>query len=137
MRFEKMKIHRSIVEQIIDHARHDQPLEACGYLAGKDGVVTAIYRLTNADASPEHFSFAPTEQFAAVKQMRAAGIKMISVYHSHPASPARPSAEDIRLANDPSLSYVIVSLLGPQPEVKSFLIRQGEAHLDPLEILED
>ena len=86
---------------------------------------------------PEHFSFEPAEQFATVRQMRAAGVRLRAVYHSHPATPARPSPEDIRLANDPSLSYVIVSLAGLQPDVKSFRIRDGQVAVEPLNIIED
>lgn len=132
-----LKIQRAIREQLIQHARQDAPLEACGYLAEKAGLVTAIFRLTNADASPEHFSFDPAEQFAAVRQMRAAGLRMRAVYHSHPATPARPSAEDLRLANDPDLSYVIVSLAQSEPDVKSFIIRPGQITVEPLEIEEN
>jgi hypothetical protein len=35
------------------------------------------------------------------------------------------SAEDIRLAADPSLSYVIVALASGEPVVKSFRVGQG------------
>jgi proteasome lid subunit RPN8/RPN11 len=122
------------LEQLIQHALDEAPLEACGYLAEKDGIVTAVFRLRNVDASAEHFSFDPAEQFSALRQMRSAGIRMRAVYHSHPASPARPSAEDIRLAHDPSLSYVIVSLVQAEPDVKVFTIRSGEVTAEPLEI---
>lgn len=132
-----LKIQRAIREQLIQHARQDAPIEACGYLAEKEGLVTAIFPLTNADTSPEHFSFDPAEQFAAVRQMRAAGLRMRAVYHSHPATPARPSAEDLRLANDPNLSYVIVSLAQSEPDVKSFVIRNGQISVEPLEIGEN
>ena len=132
-----MNIKQSIIEQLIQHARADAPVEACGYLAETDGVVNAIFRLKNADASPEHFSFDPAEQFAAVRQMRVVGTRLRAVYHSHPATPARPSPEDIRLANDPALSYVIVSLAGAQPDVKSFRIRDSQVAAEPLKIIED
>lgn len=32
------------------------------------------------------------------------------VYHSHPTSAAKPSGEDIRLARDPRVFYLIVSV---------------------------
>ncbi len=122
---------------MIQHARHQAPVEACGYLAEKDGVVTALFPLRNVDASPEHFSFEPAEQFAALRQMRSAGVRMRAVYHSHPATPARPSAEDVRLANDPALSYVIVSLAAPELAVNSFIIREGPVSPEPLVIEEN
>jgi len=48
---------------MIEHARAESPLEACGYLAEKDGVITAVFRMTNIDASAQHFSLDPAEQF--------------------------------------------------------------------------
>ena len=132
-----MNIHHSIIRQLIQHAQADAPVEACGYLAEKDDIITAVFRMKNADNSPEHFSFEPAEQFAAARQMRAAGLRLRAVYHSHPATPARPSQEDIRLAYDPALSYVIVSLAGARPDVKSFRIRDGQVAVEPLQIIED
>jgi sulfite reductase (ferredoxin) len=95
------KIRRTAIDKMIAQARAKSPLEACGYLGEKEGVLAEAFGLRNVDASPEHFSFEPAEQFAALRQMRAAGLRPRAVYHSHPASPARPSAEDIRLTNDP------------------------------------
>jgi len=112
-----------VLAGIIAHARREAPIEACGYLAERrDGVIDTVYPLTNADASPEHFRLLPAEQFAAVRAMRQDGRGLRAVYHSHPASPARMSDEDIRLAADRSLNYVIVSLAGPRPVVKAFTV---------------
>src|SRR5665811_1505202 len=86
-------------------------LEACGYLAGEGAEVKEYIIMTNTDKSAEHFSFDPKEQFAAVKTARVKGQTLIAVCHTHPASLARMSQEDIRLANDPSVKYVILSLL--------------------------
>jgi proteasome lid subunit RPN8/RPN11 len=57
------------------------------------------------------------------------------VYHSHPASPARPSQEDIRLAFDPSINYIIVSLVSPEPDLRAFLIRNGIVTPEPVEVV--
>ena len=119
-------ISAKILDDIVAHAREEQPNEACGLLAGVESTVGQSYRLTNVDGSPEHFSLDIREQFAAVKEMRAAGLEMLAVYHSHPATPARMSAEDLRLAFTPGIAYVIVSLADPdQPVVKSFRIVDG------------
>ncbi len=115
-----------IVEDLIAHAVEHAPIEACGLLAGVGSVVQELYRLTNTDASAEHFSLDPKEQFAAVKDMRASGTEMLAVYHSHPATPARMSDEDLRMALTPGIRYVIVSLADPaQPVIKSFTIEEG------------
>ncbi|MGK9368468.1 Mov34/MPN/PAD-1 family protein [Melioribacter sp. Ez-97] len=99
-----------IIEQIAEHAKQDYPIEACGYLTGKDGVVSDIIKMTNTDKSNEHFSFDPKEQFQAVKYARSRGERLIAVYHSHPDTPARMSREDIRLANDTEIKYIIFSV---------------------------
>lgn len=131
-----MKIKRDIIGQIIEHAKREAPLEACGYLAAKDGIVSRYYDLTNIDHSQEHFSFDPKEQFAVVKDARAKGYEVCAVYHSHPATPARPSVEDIKLAYDPVISYVIVSLAGGQEDVRSFKIAGGKAEREDLEMVD-
>ena len=121
-------ISSPIRNEMIHAARAAAPLEACGLLAGTGDRMTKCYVLTNADASPEHFSMKPEEQFAAIKDMRAAGLKMTAIWHSHPASPARMSAEDMRLAYTPDVVYVIVSLAEPEgPRIRAFAVEDGVA----------
>jgi proteasome lid subunit RPN8/RPN11 len=118
-------ISKAVYDQIIAHANADLPNEACGYLAGTNNEVSVAYELTNVDHSIDHFSFDPAEQFKAVKDARSKDLEIVANYHSHPSSPARPSIEDIRLAYDPTISYVIVSLMAYIPVVKSFKIKDG------------
>ncbi len=132
-----MKIIRKVVREIVAHAKKEAPLEACGYLALEDGVITVSYALTNIDKSSEHFSFDPKEQFRSVKDARSKGLEMCAVYHSHPASPARPSREDIRLAHDPNVSYFIVSLAGAKDEVRAFSIKNANVAEIDLEVVDD
>ena len=99
-----LTIPQSIFDALIDHARRDFPLEACGILGGTDSTVSAHYPMANTDQSNEHFMMEPREQFAVIKDLRAKGLKMLAIYHSHPETPARPSAEDIRLALTPDVS---------------------------------
>ncbi len=109
-----MLIPDSIINQMISQAQQDAPVESCGYLLGTTGphgdVVTENYWMENIDHSAEHFSFAPKDQFAALKYARSHGLRILANWHSHPASPSRPSLEDLRLANDPSIRYAILSL---------------------------
>ena len=132
-----LTIPQPIVDALIAHARRDFPVEACGILGGVDGVVSEHYPMTNTDQSNEHFTMEPREQFAVIKELRANGKVMLAIYHSHPESPARPSEEDIRLALTPDVSYVIVSLAGPEPDVKSFLIADGVVTPEPITIREN
>ena len=131
-----MKIKKDILKSIIAHAKKLVPIEACGYLAGQDDVIIKHYELTNTDQSKEHFSFDPAEQFATVKDARANGLNVSAVYHSHPETPARPSQEDIKLAYDPNISYVIVSLADGGEDVKSFRIKDGQVSPEDIEIVE-
>ena len=131
-----MKIKKDIINKIIAHAQKGAPIEMCGYLTGQDNIVSKHYELTNIDHSEDHFSFDPQEQFAAVKDARANGLEVCAVYHSHPVTPARPSQEDIRLAYDPSISYVIISLADGVEDVKSFKIRDAQVTPETIEIVE-
>ena len=77
----------------------------------------------------------PGEQFKVVKTLRAAGQRMLAVHHSHPASPARPSAEDIRLALTPDVLYTILSLQdADSPVLKAFSVDDGVVKEHPLVI---
>ena len=130
-----MKIPQNIIDELIAQAQKDAPDESCGYLmgipspqSGGDGVglVTENYWMENIDHSSEHFSFAPKDQFAALKYARSKNLKILANWHSHPASPSRPSQEDLRLANDPTIRYAILSLLDGEPKLNSFKILNGE-----------
>ena len=121
-----MNIPQNVIEELIEQARKDAPNETCGYLLGKDGDVTENYWMENIDHSPEHFSFAPKDQFAALRYARSKGLRILANWHSHPASPSRPSQEDLRLANDPTIRYAILSLLDGEPRLNSFRILNGQ-----------
>ena len=132
-----LEIGSDIFEQMVEYAREQVPIEACGILAGKDGKVEKLYKMTNIDNSGTHFMMEPREQFDVVKDMRSCGLEMMAIYHSHPETPARPSAEDIRLALTPDMIYVIVSLQNAEaPDAKGFLINDGNVTEVPVKIME-
>ena len=131
----QLKIPAEIFEQMVAQAKAEAPIEACGILAGKDGAAEKLYKMTNADQSSDHFMMEPKEQFKVVKDIRAAGLEMLAIYHSHPETPARPSAEDIRFAFTPNVIYVIVSLQDTNAAaVKGFLIEDGNVTEVPVRI---
>ncbi len=131
-----MRIKKEIIDNIVAHAKSGVPIEMCGYLASQDGVVTKHYELKNVDNSEDHFTFDPKEQFDTIKDARNNGLEVCAVYHSHPVTPARPSAEDIKLAYDPNISYVIVSLANGGSDVKSFKIKDKQVSPEDIEIIE-
>ena len=118
---------KSDYEKILAHCKEGLPNESCGLIGGvKEGdkkYIKKVYLLTNIDASNEHFSMAPREQLAAVKDMRANGYELLGNFHSHPESPSRPSEEDKRLAYDSKVNYLILSLMEiDNPVLKAFNI---------------
>ena len=120
-------IPKNIYDDLIQHAKEGFPLEVCGILGGTDDTISANYRMTNTDASNEHFMMDPKEQFSVVKDLRAKEFSMLAIYHSHPETPARPSEEDIKLALTPDVSYIIISLADPgKADMKSFKISNGD-----------
>lgn len=132
-----VKIRKEIIGRLITHAKNDAPLEACGYLCEKDGVIVDQIALRNMDRSGAHFTFDPKEQFDAIRAARDTGLKPVAVYHSHPQTPARLSAEDIRLAYDPNISYVIVSLASKSPDIKLFKIVKGAVTPEDMVIIDE
>lgn len=136
-----LKMKKSDYDAILTHCVKGLPNEACGLLAGTvDGdvkTVTKVYLLTNLDASNEHFSMDPKEQFAALKDARANGVGIIGNFHSHPESPSRPSEEDKRLAYDSTIEYLILSLQdADEPVLKAFGIdREKNVTVHPIDIV--
>lgn len=131
-----LRIEKRVLDAMMEHGRRQAPNEACGYLAAKEDLICRHFELTNTDAAPDHFRMDPAEQFAAIRRMREQGLRPAAVYHSHPETPARPSAEDIRLAHDPETVSVIVSLLEDGEPVRGFRIRGGEVSEVELKIEE-
>lgn len=133
-------LDRTDYGRMLDEALKQAPDEACGLIAGtvKDGVrsIKKVYILENTDHSPEHFSIDVKEQLAAVRDMRQNGLIPLGNWHSHPATPPRPSGEDKRLAFDKNASYLILSLAGETPVLNAFHIENGESRKEDLIILE-
>jgi len=130
-----IQIRQKIADQIILHAQKVYPIEACGYLAGNGDTITQSFEIKNIDNSEEHFSFDPAEQFSAVRKARNAGLEILANYHSHPISPARPSEEDIRMAYDPDILYLIISLAEKTPNIRAYKIRKSKVEEESIQII--
>ena len=129
-----LTISRTVYDAMLRAAQQAAPLEACGLLGGSNGHTTAFYELANADASADHYRMLPEQQFAAIRYMRTKGLRMLAIWHSHPATPARMSEEDLRLAFTPDTVYLILSLAVPgAPDLRGFILQDGRA--EPVELV--
>ncbi|MEW5744790.1 MAG: M67 family metallopeptidase [Nitrospirota bacterium] len=129
---DRLIIPRHIFDGMVAHCRAGLPDEACGILAGTGSEVAVLYTMTNADPSPVSYLMEPGEQLTAFRDMREKGMQMLAVFHSHPQSPAYPSAKDQSLAFYEDSLYVIVGLAEGEPVVKAFSLRGGEVAETPL-----
>lgn len=130
-----ISIKREDIEIVLEHARDENPREACGILAGNNGIVEKVYRMKNKDLSSVSYLMDSMEQFAVMKEMRGKGLDIVGIYHSHTSSVAFPSETDIELAFYPEASYLIVSLANKEPQVRSFRIKDGKVEEEEIRIL--
>jgi len=111
---------------MIDHACGALPAECCGLLSGGDGVITDWHPLRNVADKPETRYFAtPEELFAAMRRIRDANQRLLGIYHSHPRTPAYPSASDVEMAFYPEAVYFIISL-EPQLDMRAYRIEGAQ-----------
>jgi [CysO sulfur-carrier protein]-S-L-cysteine hydrolase len=130
-----VEIPRSIVDELIAHAKEDAPNECCGIIAAENGRAVKLFRATNAEASPVRYSLDPREQYEITMEIERSGWELGVIYHSHTRSPAYPSQTDVNLAFYPDALYVIVSVVDPEsPEVKAFRIADRQIEEAPLEV---
>jgi len=118
----------SVVAEMVERARQGAPIEQCGLLVGdpRQRVVASQIAMTNVDASVDHYTMDPREQFQAQKRLRGTGSEIVGSWHSHPYSPARLSDEDVAHALDETALYGLVSLMEPDhPVFNAFRVIQG------------
>jgi len=117
------------------HVNFEAPLEACGMLAGKDGVVELVLPVKNAEASRVRFKMDPRAQLRALEQIEAEGLELLAIFHSHPKGPSVPSPTDIAEAAYPVVN-IIWSKAGRRWQARGFWIEAGHAAEVPLTVLE-
>jgi len=125
-------ISRAQLDDLIAHARDEQPNECCGYMTIKEGSVEQVVRARNERESPYGYQLDADAQLKAWRLAEDDGYQ-IAVYHSHPRSAPEPSQTDINLAVFPEWLQVIVSLAG-EPEARVWRIADGHVEEEPLTV---
>ncbi len=127
-----MNIARSLLEDVIAHAREEYDAECCGMIAyapsGPDGeqLATRVHRATNVFASRKRFEIDGKEVLRTIDEFEDEDAELGAIYHSHTHTAPYPSQTDINFAaNWPGLEWVIVGLAGEEAEVRCYLIENG------------
>jgi proteasome lid subunit RPN8/RPN11 len=115
-------------EALAEHARTEEPNEACGLVVFRDGVALRYEPGTNALASPYRFELTPADP--ATLFLEDHGFEL-GLFHSHVSAPARPSKTDVENAREdwPDRPFLIYSLAGE--ELAAFRISR-EGRVEPL-----
>lgn len=122
-----LSLEHSHYDEIVEHGLRDYPNEACGLIAGKEGIPVKVFAMRNADASPATYRLDPKEQLHVFEEMDEEGWELLAIYHTHTHSEAYPSETDRRQAFYPEASYVVVSLEDrAAPVLRSFRIEDDE-----------
>ena len=103
---------KQLLDEIIDHARAEAPIECCGMVASRDGAAVRVYRATKAAASPLRYEIDGAEQ-ATVRAYLDAIPKLTP-------GAARSAAASI-LANEAQHVSVLRRNLGLDPIPSAFV----------------
>jgi [CysO sulfur-carrier protein]-S-L-cysteine hydrolase len=123
---DSVRVSEEILKEMLEHARREPHIECCGLLAGRDGVITAIFPATNPLASATAYEIAPVELFQLFRTLRDRELTHLGQYHSHLSNDNAPSPTDIEQAGYPDQAYFIVSPRADAPNpIRAFSIREG------------
>jgi proteasome lid subunit RPN8/RPN11 len=155
---ESLFFPEALRQEVVAHAREGDPDEVCGILAGRNGRVERVFRVSNtadnvgaergvfrdretgvasAGRRRVHYYMDPKDQLRVYNEIDDVGLEVIGYYHSHTHSEARPSPTDVRLATDLTSCYVLVSLQDEQaPAVRAWRIRKADPTDETGEVIE-
>ena len=120
-----IEIESRALQGMIDHAQAEYPLECCGLLSGIDSLIDEVTPTANLKRSPREFFIAPEDLFAFIRKVRSESRNFQGIYHSHITSSVFPSERDFAEFHYHDVSYWIISLEEPSPEVRCFVWRES------------
>lgn len=111
MKPEEIQIPRKITNQLLHYSQLSPEAEICGLIGSRKGHPVSCYPVNNVSDQPrQRFLLDGHQQIEAMANMRDRNEELFAIYHSHPNSPATPSAIDLEMAAYPEALYLIISL---------------------------
>ncbi|MEN8261614.1 MAG: M67 family metallopeptidase [Pseudomonadota bacterium] len=108
---EIIKLPRTLTNQMLHLAQIASEFEVCGLIGSRGGIPTTCYPVKNiADRPAVRYDLDVRGHIETMRRMRERNEELFAIYHSHPRSPAEPSAIDLESANYPDALYLIISL---------------------------
>jgi proteasome lid subunit RPN8/RPN11 len=149
-----MVIAADLLDDLIAHAREEYDAECCGMIAyghdeeadrSRGTCALRVHRATNVfagradaggnDAGRKRFEIDGKEVLTVMNAFEDAGLELGAIYHSHTHTDPYPSQTDINFAAHwPDVEWVIVGLGKDEPEIRCYLIEEGEVREVPLEV---
>ncbi len=139
MNTDEICLPRKLTNQLLHLAQVSPDAEVCGLIgADASGMPVCCYPINNdADTPQNRFLLDARQQIGAMKQMRDKGETLFAIYHSHPCTPAIPSATDIEQASYPEALHLIISLSTKGVlELRAFSIRDKTVRELALSLIE-
>ena len=123
-----MVVRAAVRRALEEHAHREQPNEACGLIALRNGVAERYIPAQNGAASPYRFELDvdPETWF-----LEDEGYEL-AVFHSHLSSPPRPSRTDVEnIGLWEGRPYVILTVR--TGELAAWRIQDGKVEAEPLD----
>ena len=125
-----MVIPERIRRELVEHARTEEPNEACGLIAFRDGVAERYVPGVNEEPSPYYFRLGEIDP--DIWFLEDEGYEL-GVFHSHISSPPRPSRTDVEnIGLWSGKPYLVYSL--KDDDLAAFRIEDGQ--INPVSLSE-
>lgn len=115
----------NVFEEMVAAGLKRRPAEACGLLYGTAPNVEGFKEMKNVETRLHHYAMHPDEMKKFFESY-----KLVGIFHTHVDSDAKPSVKDLDMAFYPGVSYIILSLKGPEPVLKSYKILSAEKYVE-------
>lgn len=124
--WERLVISRPELATLLSTLWAVYPQEGCGFMSGRDGVVSGIYPVENSLHSSVAFQMDGWQQLQTMLTIESNQEEIVAVYHSHPHGPPDLSEQDLAQATYLEATQVVISFAQPQtPTIRAFWLDPG------------